>query len=238
MPMRATTVRFTEDLWQMLEQEADAQGTSAAQVIRDATILRLAHLAGRRGDPEAVAGLEDLAARAALRETAPSPPTELVDDARLAALRHTRLLDQPSDPALDRIARLAQRLLRTPLALVSLVDRDRQFMTSCVGSSWPASRRQTPLSHSFCKHAVVSRKPLVVGDAREHPLLRANPAIVELGAVAYAGVPLLVDGGHALGTLCVIDHEPRVWSAEDVAILADLAASVVTELKLRLAAAQ
>ncbi|MDP9400002.1 MAG: GAF domain-containing protein [Actinomycetota bacterium] len=233
--MRATTIRFTEDLWQQLERESAAQGTSAAQLIRDATILRLAHLAGRRGDPEALATIEGLAARAV---RAPRPVPELADEDRLAALRRTALLDRPSDPALDRIARLAQRLLRAPVALVSLIDRDRQFMTSCIGLPEPwASRRELPLSHSICQHAVVSREALVVGDARDHPELRDNLAITELGAVAYAGVPLVVEGGHALGTLCVADAEPRVWSGEDVATLRDLAASAVSELTLRLRAA-
>ena len=233
--MRATTIRFTEDLWQQLERESAAQGTSAAQLIRDATILRLAHLAGRRGDAEAVATIEGLAARAA---RAPRPAPVLGDEERLAALRRTRLLDRPPDPALDRIAPLAQRLLRAPAALVTLIDRDRQFMTSCIGIPEPwASSRELPLTHSICQHAVVDREPLVVGDAREHPALRNNLAIAELGAVAYAGVPLVVEDGHALGTLCVVDSKPRVWTAEEVATLSDLAASVVTELTLRSRAA-
>ena len=235
MPMRATTIRFTEDLWQQLERESAAQGTSAAQLIRDATILRLAHLAGRRGDPEALATIEALAARAT---RAPRPAPELGDEERLAVVRRIGLVDQPADPALDRVARLAQRLLRAPVALVSLLERDRQFATSCIGLPEPwASRREFPLSHSLCQHTVVSRAPLVVGDAREHPALRDNLAVTELGAVAYAGVPLVLEGGHAVGTLCVVDAEPRVWTAEDVATLSDLAASAVSELTLRLRAA-
>ena len=230
--MRATTIRFSEDLWELLESESAAQGTSAAQLIRDATILRLAHLAGRRGDREAVTSLEDLAARAAHRQ---QPPPALGDEGRLAALRRTALLDRPPDAALDRLARLAGRLLRAPVALVSLIDRDRQFFTSCVGLPEPwASSRETPLSHSFCQQAVISRKPLVVGDAREHPLLRDNLAIRDMGVVAYAGVPLLHDG-HAVGTLCVIDRVPRLWTAEEISTLSDLAASAVTELRLRAA---
>ena len=74
----------------------------------------------------------------------------------------------------------------------------------------------------------------MVGDAREHPLLRDNLAIRDMGVVAYAGVPLLHDG-HAVGTLCVIDRVPRLWTAEEIATLSDLAASAVTELRLRAA---
>ena len=76
-----------------------------------------------------------------------------------------------------------------------------------------AQRAPTPLSHSFCQHALESREPLVIEDARSHPLVRDNPAIRDLGVVAYAGVPLVTRRGHALGTLCVIDHQPRAWTA-------------------------
>ena len=106
-------------------------------------------------------------------------------------------------------------MLNAPVALVSLVDEDRQFFKSCVGVAEPwASERETPLSHSFCQHAVAQREPLVVDDAREHPVLKDNPAVAEMGAIAYAGVPLIDAGGHALGTLCVIDSRPRQWSKQ------------------------
>ena len=93
-------------------------------------------------------------------------------------------------------------------------------------------RRETPLSHSFCQHAVAQREPLVVGDAREHPVLKDNPAIADMGAIAYAGVPLIGADDHALGTLCVIDSRPRQWSKHQVELLSDLAASVVSEITL------
>ena len=100
-----------------------------------------------------------------------------------------------------------------PVALVSLVDADRQFFKSCLGLPEPwASARETPLSHSFCQHAVARREPLVVDDAREHEVLRDNPAIRDMGVVAYAGIPLIDAAGHALGTLCVIDSQPRHWT--------------------------
>lgn len=241
MPMRATTVRFTEDLWQLLEREAADQGTSAAQLIRDATILRLAHLAGRRGDPDAVSSIEDLASRSGRRPenvAVAERRSALTDAGRLATLRSTRLLDQPSAPSLDRLAGLARRILRAPIALVTLIDGERQFFTSALGLPEPlASRRETDLEHSFCQHAVLDRRPLVVGDAREHPTLSVNPSVEEHGVVAYAGVPLLLEDGHAVGTLCVIDHEPRLWTTEDLTMLTDLAASAVTELRLRVSTA-
>jgi GAF domain-containing protein len=101
-----------------------------------------------------------------------------------------------------------------------------------------ASRRGTPLSHSFCQHAVASREPLIVADSREHELLRDNPAIRDIGVIAYAGIPLIDAGGHALGTLCVIDSRPRHWTTDQIQLLSDLAASVVTEIAFAKAATQ
>ena len=123
---------------------------------------------------------------------------------RLAELRRTALLDTPAEEPFDRLTRLATRLCKTPVGLVSLVDRDRQFFKSAVGLPEPwMTRRETPPGYSFCKHAVAwATEPLVVRDAREDATFRDNPAVQELGIVAYAGVPLM-HGGQALGTLCV-----------------------------------
>jgi GAF domain-containing protein len=124
-------------------------------------------------------------------------------------------------------------MLNAPVALVSLIDEERQFLKSCIGVEEPwASRRETPLSHSFCQHTVARREPLIVDDAREHPVLKTNPAVEEMGTVAYAGVPLIDADGHALGTLCVLDSRPRQWSKNQVELLSDLAASVVSDIAL------
>ena len=159
----------------------------------------------------------------------------VTDPKRLDVLHATRLLDTPPEEAFDRFTRLAGRIMQTPVALVSLVDKDRQFFKSQVGLSGSAAReRQTPLSHSFCRHLVESPTPLVVFDAREHPLLRDNPAIQDLNVVAYLGVPLQTPEGQTLGALCTIDAKPRVWTDEDVSSLQDLAVAVMTEIQLRL----
>ena len=232
MAMRATTVRFSEDLWGLLEREAGAQGVSAAQFIRDATILRVAVLAERRGDREARLSIADVAAAAAAPERPVALPG-IKDPARLQAVRDTGLLDAPPEPALDRLASLAAKVLNTPVAMVSIIDEERQFFSSCLGVPEPlASARQTPLAYSVCQHAVSTREPLVVPDAREHPLLRDNLAIGALGLVAYAGVPLITREGHALGSLCVIDRRPRAWTRDQIALLSDLGASVVSEIEL------
>ena len=233
MPMRATTVRFSEDLWQLLEDESTRQGISAAQFVRDAAIVRLAFLAGRRGDAESEQSIETIAERASRRQNSRRPDTALLAPERIAELHRTLLLDSPPEESFDRLTRLTATVLNAPVALVSLVDSDRQFFKSCLGLPQPwASQRETPLSHSFCQHVVESRRPLVVSDAREHPLLKNNPAIRDLGVIAYAGAPLMTPDGHVLGTLCAIDHHPRHWTSEQVEILSNLAGSVLSEIQL------
>jgi GAF domain len=231
MPMRATTVRFGDDLWSLLERESSRHGISAAQFVRDSTILRIAFLAAERGDPEAQVTLARVASGAlADRGGAPAPGVD--DPGRVAALRATGLLDGPASEALDRLARLAARVLDAPVALVSLVDRDRQVFAGCIGLAEPwATRRETPLSHSLCQHAVDGREPLVLPDVRTHPLLRQSLAIRDLGVIAYAGVPLVTDDGYVLGTLCVIDHQPRAWTGEEISVLSDLAHAVMAEIR-------
>ena len=144
------------------------------------------------------------------------------------------LPDTSPEEAFDRLTRLSARLLGAPVALVSYVGEDRVFFKSAMGLAEPwASLRSTPLSLSFCRHVVASGAPLVVEDARRHPLVRTNPAIRELGWIAYAGVPLTQGDGRTVGALCVVDTLPRIWSPRDVALLEDLAASIVTEIELR-----
>ncbi len=162
----------------------------------------------------------------------------LDDPDRLTSLRRLALLDRPPVPAFARLTRLVTILLGVPVALVTLVEHDRQFFAGASGLAEPwASRRQTPLAHSFCRHVVATGAPLVVADARVHPLVRDNPAIAELGVVAYAGSPLVAPDGHALGSLCAIDDAPRDWAAADLALLADLAALATTEIAHRATAA-
>ncbi|MET3423492.1 PAS domain S-box-containing protein [Actinoplanes tereljensis] len=136
---------------------------------------------------------------------------------------------------LDRLTLLATRLLGTPVALVSLVDDSRQFFASSVGLPEPAaSRRETPLPFSFCRHVVVSESPLIVTDARYDHRVRENPAVKALGMVAYAGFPLRTPEGQTLGSFCVIDTRPREWSADELAMIEDLASAVEAEIAVRL----
>jgi len=154
-------------------------------------------------------------------------------------LRRTGLLDSPPEDAFDRLTLLATTLLNVPVARVSLVDGDRQFFKSQSGRAGRlTSARQTPLTHSFCKHAVESREALIVEDARRHPVLRNNPAVSEDGVIAYAEIPLITSDGHALGALCVVDQRPHVWTEDEVKVLRVLASCTVSEIELRRMAAE
>jgi GAF domain-containing protein len=154
--------------------------------------------------------------------------------ARLSALQRLKLLDTPPEAAFDRLTRVACRVLRAPVGLVSLVDDRRQFFKSCVGLPEPfVSQRETPLSHSFCKHVVATGRPLIVEDARTNPLVQLNPAVQELGIVAYAGIPLVTSDGQSIGSFCVIDSKPRAWSFDDVEMLQELAGCVMHEIETR-----
>ena len=162
------------------------------------------------------------------------PGSVIHDSARLAALADTGVMDSPVEVSFDRLTRLASRLLRSPTSLVSLVDESRQFFKSAAGLPEPwCTIRQTPLSHSFCRHVVESAEPLVVNDARTDPILQHNGAVSDLGVIAYLGIPLKTGDGHVLGSFCVIEGVPREWTDADIETMTDLAASVATELELR-----
>ncbi|MCH1865323.1 GAF domain-containing sensor histidine kinase [Nocardioides sp. CFH 31398] len=132
----------------------------------------------------------------------------------------------------DHYCRLVRRFLDVPVALVTIVEPDRQVFPGSLGLPEPwASRRETPLTHSFCQHVVAERAPLVVSDARRDPRLLDNLAIDDLGVVAYAGWPLTNAAGQVVGSLCAIGPEPREWSASDLAGLEDLAQACSAEIQ-------
>ena len=152
-----------------------------------------------------------------------APRSAIADPDRMKALRKTKLLDSGAEESFDRLTRLVARLVGAPVALVTLVDKDRQFFKSQYGLKSPwAERRETNLSHSFCQWVVSGREPVVVNDANRHEVLRHNLAIKALDVTAYAGVPLYAPGGEALGSFCAIDSTPRAWSDDEVATLMDV----------------
>lgn len=157
----------------------------------------------------------------------------LDDPARLAALARTGLMDTAPEPAFDRLTRLACRLLRVPMALLTLVDRDRAFIKSAEGQARRWRARGLPsLAHALAPRVVRAGAPLVVDDAWRTPGLVAHPAVAEFGVRAYVGVPVSAPGGHLVGALAVADSEPRGWRDDDVAGLEEIAALARTELDL------
>jgi PAS domain S-box-containing protein len=149
---------------------------------------------------------------------------------RLAALARYQILDTPQEPAFDRIVRLAALLLDVPIALISLVDADRQWFKARYGLDAP----ETPRAIAFCDHAIRGNDILMVPDARLDPRFCENPLVTgEMRIRFYAGAPLATPDGMVLGTICAIDREPRVLNARDAEILAALAEQVVHELEVR-----
>ncbi|GIE78605.1 hypothetical protein Aph02nite_45550 [Actinoplanes philippinensis] len=168
-----------------------------------------------------------------------SIPAGVIDPRRVAALRATGLICDQVFPGLDRLTGIATRMLPAPIALVSLVDTDRQWFASHLGlpERW-ATARQTPLTHSFCQYVVDAQQPVIIADARADPLWCTNLAIPELGVIAYAGYPLRAPGGEVLGSFCAADTRPRRWDARDLRFLADMAAVAADEVATVLRAGQ
>jgi PAS domain S-box-containing protein len=159
--------------------------------------------------------------------------TDLVrDPARLRALRSLGALDTPPDEKLDALANLARESLQVPVSLVTLVDEDRQFFLSCpgLGAPWKTTR-ESPLSHSFCKHTLGVDRPLSIDDARADPMVKDNGAIKDMGVVAYLGVPLVTNDGQQVGAFCAIDREPRQWTEQDTVTLGWLARASIRQLE-------
>ena len=162
----------------------------------------------------------------------PDRMSDLLRDAlRLDALRRSELMDSEPEEVFDRLTRLATKLLGTPVATMTLVDDERQYFKSSVGTAV----NETPLSHSFCQHVVTGGVPLVVTDARQDPRVTDNAAIDDLDVIAYCGVPLTDAEGHTLGSFCAIEHSPRQWTEIEIEILTELAHNIMTELDLRAA---
>ena len=177
-------------------------------------------------DGDDPAGLVKLAEKHMLDELdfTSAPAGVLQAPARMEALAKSRILDSPPEGAFDRLTRLASRLIVVPVSLASYVAADRQFFKAETGLEGPwKERRGTPLSHSFCQWVVSANEPLIVDDAKRHKVLRSNAAVDDLGVVAYAGVPMVGDGGQPIGSMCAIDHQSRKWTQEDIETLMDLA---------------
>ena len=160
-------------------------------------------------------------------------PLQSADDlevVRLDELRAYGVLDTTPEQALDELTRLATRLFRVPVALVSLVDEHRQWFMSRVGVDFT----ETPREQAFCAHAIRGSEVMVVEDAQRDPRFDANPLVTQAPGIRfYAGAPLFTPTGQALGTLCVIDTLPRQFGADEREALQVLSHQVMAQLELQ-----
>ncbi len=154
-------------------------------------------------------------------------PTE---SERLNTLQLYNVLDTASEKAFDNLTLLASSICGTPISLVSFVDNDRQWFKSKVGLEVD----ETPREQAFCDHAIRSNNILVIEDAQADQRFASNPLVTGNPNIRfYAGAPLQMGNGAALGTLCVIDHKPRSLTAEQTNALSVLRDAVVSQLELR-----
>jgi GAF domain-containing protein len=149
---------------------------------------------------------------------------------RLDVLRSYEILDSKREEGFDDLTRIAAQICATPMALVSLVDENRQWFKSSVGLDAPETHRNL----AFCSHAILQDKVFIVQDA--HKDIRFHDNALVTGAPHlrfYAGAPLQTSDGHALGTLCVLDHVPRELDDEQKAALEALARQTMAQMELR-----
>lgn len=156
----------------------------------------------------------------------PDRPPPKAESKRIQALHDLKVLDTAPEERFDRLTRIARSVFGVPIALVSLVDTDRQWFKANDG----LEVRQTPRDWSFCSHAIQDGEMLVVNDALEDARFRDNPLVLEDPSIRfYAGQPIAAPGGEAVGTLCIIDRTPRELTTEEHMLLEDLANLVERE---------
>lgn len=158
------------------------------------------------------------------------------EEERLIALRELMVLDSAPEPLFDELTMLASKICETPIALISLVDKDRQWFKSKVGIG---DATQTPREHAFCAHAILKNELLIVGDVLEDDRFKDSPLVTgEPHIRFYAGMPITMSNGHSLGTLCVIDRKPRQLDSMQKEALTSLSKAITKALLFRSLAIQ
>lgn len=219
---RLPNLKIVVGLWGATENLTDA-----AQRLRDS------------GADEVVTTLADavvqLAKLAPVLDEEPTPvPIPTDEDERLAALAELNLLDTEPERAFDRVTAKLARVFDVKIALISLMDRERQFFKSQVGlPDDMVSSRQMSRAFSLCSHVIASNEMLVVEDLVRDRRFASNPLLRERGLRFYAGVPLRAPNGQPIGTLCLFDSAPRQLSEREKRLLQEYATEVSEEIAER-----
>ena len=223
---------FDDWLNRQLEECAHDAGEDVVTYVARAVAARMVTEHRRINSPGITEIMSHLSASGAFAmDEMPSTSATISDPARLQALYATGLLDSPPEEAFDRITRAAASALDAPHSAVSLIDVDRQFFVSTAGMGGTSpGERETTLDRSVCQYVVANGAPLIIEDARIHPIFKNHPVVLDGSVVAYLGIPLSDHDDNAIGTLCVFDEKPRLWSTGHVQILSDLAGLVAERI--------
>lgn len=165
--------------------------------------------------------------------------------ARAERLRELNLGDRP-DPAFDEFARHLAQITGAPYSMVNFLDDRRQYFGGLYTSEGvqaelppgetnprPSVGREMPLDHGYCPHVIVRRKALVLEDVCDYPRFAGNPVVDEIGIRSYMGAPLLDSAGMPLGTVCVVDREPRPWGHRGLDTIKEMARTMTDQLRAR-----
>jgi len=222
-PLQSALARLIEDPSIPAGLEPEWQMLLAAMTARNPE--------DRPSSREVTQALQDQAAGSKAKHKVDDALIPSDEDARLEAVRRYAILDTPADGAFDRVTSLAARVFSVPIAIVSVVDHDRIWFKSHHGVAVEEIDRDPGL----CASAILQDDVWVIENAPEDPRALANPLVAgDFGLKFYAGAPLKSRDGYNLGTLCILDYEPRVLDASEAAMLRDLAALVMNDLEQRL----
>jgi GAF domain-containing protein len=166
----------------------------------------------------------------------PLTPADLEVPLRMRRLRELGLGEQP-DPEFDDFARKLTEVTGAPYAMVNFISEDRQYFaglhTVAKGDASTTPGRVMARDHGYCPHVVVRRKALVLDDVCEYPRFAGNPVVDEIGIRSYLGAPLIDRTGTTLGTICVVDVEPRPWGRPGLETIKSMAAELITQIHQR-----